>query len=269
MATVTDRRQARWVSVCRPAPASAKMWKVVGHRGVEREPPALEEKHGHGDGGDGLGERGEIPEGFASNLGRGGVVGKSSEGLPGEELATADDGQGRSGKDAVGDGLLDEFEGVGKTLLLAGGGVGQRGFGSRLVAGSLDECEHLLELGGAAAAEQLVHHHLGGGEDAAGRLHALQSDAPVLFAARADGVGGDVYRVSVLQGSEGGLGDADVAFDAAQQQGGALSGKLAQRGAKVIAAKAAEGGFFDGLRCWVAGRRSPERWGRGRARIER
>ena len=42
----------------------------------------------------------------------------------------ADDGQGRSGKDAVGDGLPDELEGVGKSLLLAGGGVGQRGSAS-------------------------------------------------------------------------------------------------------------------------------------------
>src|ERR1019366_1068853 len=112
-------------------PSIGKVGEEFGDRGVEGKLAALEEKHGDGDGGYGLGGRGEIREGFATNLGRGGIVGEASEGVPGEEPAAVGDGQDGTGEDAVGDGLPDEFKGVGEAALLTAGFVGQDGFGAR------------------------------------------------------------------------------------------------------------------------------------------
>ena len=74
----------------------------------------------------------------------------------------------------------------------------------------LDERQQLLELLCSRAAQQLVHHHLGGGDDRAGITHALEADLPIPLRARADGIGGDVDSVSIVERAQRSLRHADV-----------------------------------------------------------
>lgn len=93
--------------------------------GVERKLVAVVEEHRHGGGGDGLGERGEVPRGFAENGGRVKVVGEGSEWLQGDEGSAMGDGEGSAGKNPLRDGLIHDGKGRGKLAVLVGGGVRQ------------------------------------------------------------------------------------------------------------------------------------------------
>lgn len=85
----------------------------------------------------------------------------------------------------------------------------------RIRRGLLDDANQRLELGGTGIADNLVHPALARGDDNA-RLRAQpgERERDFLAVAAADGVGEDKDAVAGAGGVEGGLGDADVGFDA-------------------------------------------------------
>src|SRR3974390_2351252 len=72
--------------------------------------------------------------------------------------------------------------------------------------------QHLFELRRPRRVQQLVDHHLGGGDDSSGGTHAVNADVPVPAHAGADGVGGDMHEVAVVQRAKHGLHYTDVGF---------------------------------------------------------
>ena len=75
----------------------------------------------------------------------------------------------------------------------------------------------LFELGCAGDAAPFEDGGFGGGEHDAGRFHAAESDFVVDCVARANGIDGDVDEPTGGREVEGGLGDADVGFDATDE----------------------------------------------------
>src|SRR5271157_145611 len=85
-------------------------------------------------------------------------------------------------------------------------------------ASSFQVRQHLFELRRSRRVQQLVDHHLGGRDDGSGGTHAVDADVPVPAHAGADGIGGDMHEVAVVQRAEHSLHHADVGFHAANQQ---------------------------------------------------
>lgn len=105
----------------------------------------------------------------------------------------------------------------------SGAGQGHRCQGAQgglgVLDGILDNFDDVLELGTAGVADGLVHPALAGGDGDALGAETGEGEGDFLLVATTHGVGEDVdFDVAATgrrrQGVEGGLGDANVGFDA-------------------------------------------------------
>jgi hypothetical protein len=80
-----------------------------------------------------------------------------------------------------------------------------------------DELADLFEFGGAGAGAPFEESGFGGGERGAGGIHAAEGDIVIDLPASRDGVGGDIDTKTFAQQIVNGLTDADVGFDAADE----------------------------------------------------